>query len=42
MKSYKHEVIMCIVNSGFSEAVMDAARELGLVGDGADTAGPGK
>ena len=32
MKSYKHEVIMCIVNSGFSEAVMDAARELGARG----------
>ena len=29
MKNYKHEVIICIVNSGFSEAVMDAARELG-------------
>ena len=32
MKGYKHEVIMCIVNSGFSEAVMDAARELGARG----------
>ena len=32
MKSYKHEVIMCIVNSGFSESVMDAARELGARG----------
>ena len=32
MKSYRHEVIMCIVNSGFSEAVMDAARELGARG----------
>ncbi len=32
MKSYKHEVIMCIVNSGFSETVMDAARELGARG----------
>lgn len=32
MKNYKHEVIMCIVNSGFSEAVMDAARELGARG----------
>ena len=32
MKNYKHEVIICIVNSGFSEAVMDAARELGARG----------
>ena len=32
MKSYKHEVIMCIVNSGFSETVMDAAREFGARG----------
>ena len=32
MKGYKHEVIICIVNSGFSEAVMDAARELGAGG----------
>ena len=32
MKNYKHEVIMCIVNSGFSEAVMDAAREFGARG----------
>ena len=32
MKDYKHEVIMCIVNSGFSESVMDAARELGARG----------
>ena len=32
MKSYKHEVIICIVNSGFSENVMDAARELGARG----------
>ena len=32
MKSYKHEVIICIVNSGFSESVMDAARELGARG----------
>jgi nitrogen regulatory protein PII len=32
MKSYKYEVIMCIVNSGFSETVMDAARELGARG----------
>jgi len=29
---YNHEVIFCIVNSGFSEAVMDAAREFGARG----------
>lgn len=32
MKHYSHEVIFCIVNSGFSESVMDAARELGARG----------
>ena len=32
MKSYKHEVIFCIVNSGFSEEVMDAARQGGAKG----------
>lgn len=32
MKSYKYEVIICVVNSGFSENVMDAARELGARG----------
>ena len=32
MKGYKYEVIICIVNSGCSEAVMDAARELGARG----------
>ena len=32
MKSYKYEVIICIVNSGHSESVMDAARELGARG----------
>ena len=32
MKSYKHEVITCIVNSGFSESVMDAARKIGARG----------
>lgn len=32
MKSYKHEMIMCIVNAGFSETVMDAAREFGARG----------
>lgn len=29
---YNHEVIFCIVNAGFSEAVMDAAREFGARG----------
>lgn len=29
---YKHEVILCIVNAGFSEAVMDAARQFGARG----------
>ncbi len=29
---YKHEVIMCVVNAGFSEAVMEAAREFGARG----------
>ncbi len=32
MSSYTHEVILCIVNSGFSEEVMDAAREFGARG----------
>lgn len=32
MNEYKHEVIMCIVNSGFSDSVMDAAREFGARG----------
>ncbi len=32
MSKYTHEVIMCIVNSGFSDEVMDAARELGARG----------
>ncbi len=30
--NYTHEVIFCIVNSGFAEAVMDAAREVGARG----------
>ena len=30
--TYNHEVIFCIVNSGFSHDVMDAARELGARG----------
>lgn len=29
---FEHEVIFCIVNAGFSEAVMDAAREFGARG----------
>ena len=28
----KHRMILCIVNAGFSEAVMDAAREAGATG----------
>ena len=29
---YKHEVIFCIVNSGYSESVMDAAKKFGARG----------
>lgn len=29
---FKHEVIFCIVNEGFSETVMDAARRAGATG----------
>ena len=29
---FKHEVIFCIVNSGFSDAVMDTAKEYGARG----------
>ncbi len=29
---FKHEVIFCIVNSGYSESVMDAAKKLGARG----------
>ncbi len=29
---YKHEVIFCIVNSGYSDAVMDAAKKAGARG----------
>ncbi len=29
---YKHEVIFCIVNAGFADAVMDAAKEFGARG----------
>ena len=32
MKKFEHEVIFCIVNAGFSEAVMDAARQFGARG----------
>lgn len=32
MNSEKFEVIFCIVNSGFSDAVMDAARQFGAKG----------
>lgn len=32
MKKFEHELILCIVNEGFSEAVMDAAREVGARG----------
>ncbi len=30
--SFDHEVIFCIVNAGFSDSVMDAAREFGARG----------
>ena len=29
---YENEVIFCIVNSGYSEAVMEAAKEVGARG----------
>lgn len=32
MNQYQHEVIFCIVNAGYTEAVMDAAREFGARG----------
>ena len=32
MKNFSHEVIFCIVNAGFSDAVMDAAKEFGARG----------
>lgn len=32
MKKFEHELIVCIVNSGYSDAVMDAAREVGARG----------
>ena len=31
-KTQHHEAVFCIVNEGFSEAVMDAAREAGAMG----------
>ena len=30
--NFEHEVIFCIVNAGFADAVMDAAKELGARG----------
>jgi len=30
--NYEHEAIFCIVNSGYSEVVMDAAKKLGARG----------
>ena len=30
--TFSHECIVCIVNTGFSDAVMDAAREFGARG----------
>ena len=30
--SYEYEMIVCIVNAGFSDAVMSAAREYGAKG----------
>jgi len=32
MKNFDHELVLCIVNEGFSDAVMDAAREVGATG----------
>lgn len=32
MTEFNHEVILCIINNGFSDAVMDAAREFGASG----------
>ena len=32
MKKYEYELILCIVNEGFSEVVMDAARKVGAKG----------
>lgn len=32
MKKFDYELIVCIVNSGFSETVMDAAKSVGATG----------
>ena len=32
MSNYSHEVIYCIVNAGYADEVMDAAREFGAKG----------
>ncbi|MCM1306462.1 MAG: hypothetical protein NC037_01155 [Bacteroides sp.] len=32
MKTFEHELIICIVNEGFSDLVMDTAREVGARG----------
>ena len=32
MNKYQHEVIFCVVNAGFTDDVMDAAREFGARG----------
>ncbi len=32
MNNFEYELILCIVNEGFSEAVMDAAKEVGARG----------
>lgn len=32
MSDFNYEVILCVVNAGFSESVMDAAREFGARG----------
>lgn len=32
MNKFTHELIVCIVNAGFSDAVMDAAKEAGARG----------
>lgn len=32
MKKFEHELILCVVNAGFSDAVMDAAKEVGARG----------
>lgn len=32
MKEFEHELVICIVNAGFSDAVMDAAKEAGATG----------